>query len=196
MKWLALAFFLAGPFWETKAPADWTEAELETLLSDSPWAQMVQAPSAGKAPAVQVYLATAAPMEQAEHEAERRFRIKQPNEQPDEMTLEYRAWLNENRAKAIVVAVRIAKTQGIDIEQDVQRMQEECVMHVGRKKFKMIGHFPPTARDPYLRIAFPREVTAADKSVSFDLYVPGVPIPYRSAEFKPREMLVNGKFEI
>jgi hypothetical protein len=39
-------------------------------------------------------------------------------------------------------------------------------------------------------------VTAADKSVIFELYLPGVPIPYRSAEFKLRDMVMNGKLEI
>ena len=69
-------------------------------------------------------------------------------------------------------------------------------MIVGRKKYKMTGHFPPSAGDPYLRIAFPREVTAADKSVNFELYVPGVGIPFRSVEFRVKDMTVKGKLEI
>jgi hypothetical protein len=197
MKWLVLfACLAAAPFWESKAPADWTETELLTLLTDSPWAQMMQTPGQTPGPPVQVYLATAAPMQQAEQERERRYVSKRPNAVPDEMTLEYRAWLKENRDKSIVIAIGIPKIQGIDMEMDTQKMQEECVMHVGRKKFKMSGHFPPTASDPFLRIAFPREVTATEKSVTFDLYIPGVTIPYRSAEFKIRDMIVNGKLEI
>ena len=189
MKWLAVAFFLTAPFWETKAPADWTEEELQSLLTDSPWAQMSNAP--GDGPAVQVYLATAGPMEQAEQERERRFRRKRPNEQTDETTLEYREWLQENRANSIVVAIAVPK-----FDTDTQRMEEECLMRVGRKKFKMTGHFPPTAHDPFLRIAFPREVKASDKNLTFDLYLPGAPIPYRSVEFKVRDMVVGGKLEI
>lgn len=196
MKWAAIALFLAAPFWETKAPADWTERELETLLTDSPWAQMMQAPGKDPGPPVELYLATAAPMEQAEQERDRRYKRNRPNAVPDDMTLEYRAWLRENRGTAIVVAIGIAKRQGVDVEEDAKRMEDECVMRVGRKKFKMTGHFPPTASDPYLRLAFPREVTAADKSVIFELYLPGVPIPYRSAEFKTRDMVINGKLEI
>jgi hypothetical protein len=60
----------------------------------------------------------------------------------------------------------------------------------------MTGHFPPSAGDPYLRIAFPREVTANDKSVNFELYVPGVGIPFRSVEFRVKDMTVKGKLEI
>jgi hypothetical protein len=67
---------------------------------------------------------------------------------------------------------------------------------VGRKKFKMTGNFPPTERDPYLRIAFPREVQASDKTVTFELYVPGATPPYRSVEFKVKDMMVNGKLEM
>jgi len=69
-------------------------------------------------------------------------------------------------------------------------------MRIGKKKFKMTGHFPPSPRDPYLRLAFPREAQATDKSVVFDLYLPGVPIPYREVEFKVKDLLVNGKLEM
>lgn len=189
MKWAAVALFLAAPFWETKAPADWSEEELQSLLTDSPWAQLVAGQA--DAPPVQVYLATAAPLEKAELERERRYRRKRPNETPDDMTLEYRAWLRENRAAAIVLAVAVPKSG-----EDTQRMEDECVMRVGRKKFKMIGHFPPTGKDPYLRLAFPREVKAADKSVAFELYLPGVAMPYRAVEFRIKDMMVNGKLEI
>ncbi|HUA82902.1 MAG TPA: hypothetical protein VMB85_03520 [Bryobacteraceae bacterium] len=201
MKWLAVALVTmallgAAPFWETKAPADWTEDELITLFTNSPWAQMVEAPAGSPAPPVQVYLATAGPMQQGEAERDRRYRRKRPHEQTDEMTLEYRAWLRENGAQSIVLAIAIPKGQDALAEQDSQRMEDECVMHVGRRKFKMTGHFPPTGSDPYLRLAFPRQVKESDKSVSFDLYLPGVPIPYRSVEFRVKDMIMNGKLEI
>jgi hypothetical protein len=35
-----------------------------------------------------------------------------------------------------------------------------------------------------------------DKSLMFDLYVPGVPAPYRNAEFKLKDMVSNGKLEL
>jgi len=46
---VALLALLAAPFWEAKAPRDWSEEELRALLHDSPWAQ-----GADPAPAVQV----------------------------------------------------------------------------------------------------------------------------------------------
>jgi hypothetical protein len=33
------ALLLAADFWEKKAPEDWTNEEVETILTDSPWAQ-------------------------------------------------------------------------------------------------------------------------------------------------------------
>ena len=34
------AVLLAADFWEKKAPQDWTSEEVETILTDSPWAQV------------------------------------------------------------------------------------------------------------------------------------------------------------
>ena len=193
MKWLAVALFLAAPFWETKTPREWTEQELETLLTDSPWAAMVAAP--GDAPPVQVYLASAGPMQQAEAERIRR-QPRNGAKPPTDMDLEYQAWMRENRATSIVVAIAILRLNDGQLEEESQRMQDESVMRIGRKKFKMTGYFPPTAGDPYLRLAFPRKVAEADKNVRFDLYIPGAPMPYRSIEFKIRDMMVNGRLEI
>ena len=68
-------------------------------------------------------------------------------------------------------------------------------MKVGRKKYKMLGHFPPIPSDPYLRLVFPRVVTESDKSVIFELYLPGNG-PYHDAEFRVREMIYQGKLEM
>jgi len=196
MKWLPLVFLFAAPFWEAKAPVDWTEAELQELLTNSPWAQMMEAPSQAGSSSVQIFLATSTPIEQAEHQWDLRFTKKRPNEPANNANEEYQAWLSENRAKQIVIAVVVALPQALNDEQETRRMQDECVMRVGRKKFKMTGFFPPTAVDRYLRLAFPREVTANDKSVYFDLYLPGVPSPFRQAEFKVKDMLFKGKLEM
>src|SRR6185437_13885318 len=105
MSWVALVFLSVAPFWQTKAPADWTLDELKQLLTDSPWAQMVSAPGSADAPPIQVYFATAGPIEQAEHQ----WDLKRPDKEkarPQESTPDdYRAWLNENRASEIVLAV-------------------------------------------------------------------------------------------
>ncbi|HEX5431010.1 MAG TPA: hypothetical protein VFW83_03525, partial [Bryobacteraceae bacterium] len=67
----ALIFLMAAPFWEAKSPQNWTNQELQTMLTDSPWAQMVAGPgTAEPLPPVLVFIATAAPIEQAEQEQE------------------------------------------------------------------------------------------------------------------------------
>jgi hypothetical protein len=196
---LAMLLFLAASFWESKHPADWTDNELLILLTDSPWAQMVE-PSVKDTHGgpVQVYIASAAPMQAAEKERERRFIRKANGPVPPEspMDTEYRLWLEDNLAKQIVVAVRIPHAQDFNDGAQTKRMEDDTVMHVGHKKFKMTGSFPPTERDPYLRIAFPREVQATDKSVTFELYIPGATPPYRTVEFKVKDMMVNGKLEL
>jgi hypothetical protein len=199
MYWFLFLLSLATPFWETKAPADWSDIEIASLLTDSPWAQMVVTPGKNSAPPIQVYLATATPIEQAEQERNLRAeRKRSPNAKPveDQFAEEYRAWLEDNRATQIVVAVRITNNKGFFDEKEMRSMEQESVMHVGRKKFKMTGHFPPSASDPYLRMAFPREVTAGDKTVSFDLSLPGVEMPFRQIEFKVKDLMLRGKLEI
>jgi hypothetical protein len=191
MNWLALVLLFAAPFWASRPPAEWSETELETLFSESPWAQPLTGPR--NATGVIAYFATAKPMEEGEHELERRAKKKPP---PDPLLEEYRAWLNENRDTQIVLAIPIGENKAYSDAKETRRMEEECVMKVGRKKFKLTGHFPPTRGDAHLRLAFPREVTSADKSVSFDLYVPGIAIPFRSVEFQVKDLIVNGKLEM
>jgi hypothetical protein len=195
---LAMLLFLAASFWESKPPADWTDKELLILFSDSPWAQMVEASvKDSHGGPVQIYIASAGPMQLAEKERERRY-IRKGNGPPAEspMDTEYRLWLEDNLTKQLVVAVRIFSTKDFTDGAQTKRMEDETIMRVGRKKFKMTGNFPPTARDPYLRIAFPREVQATDKIVTFEIYAPGVTPPYRSIEFKVKDMIVNGKLEL
>jgi hypothetical protein len=194
MKYFALLFWLAAPFWETSAPADWTDGQLKGLLTDSPWAQFVGTAGNSPAPMIQVLIATAEPIEQGEVEWDRRFTKKKAG--PDLMKEEYRVWLQDHRASQIVLAISAGKNQQLSDESEIRRMEEQSVMIVGRKKYKMIGHFPPSEGDPYLRLAFPREVTVNDKMVTFELYVPGVGAPFRSAEFKVKDMIVKGKLEI
>jgi hypothetical protein len=194
MRYLALLFWLAAPFWETAAPADWSDAQLKRLLTDSPWAQLVGAMGSSSARPIQVLVATAGPIEHGEAEWDRRVSKKKAG--PGLMKEEYRAWLQENRASQIVLAISAGKSSDLADEGEIRRMKEQSVMIVGHKKYKMTGYFPPSEGDPYLRIAFPREVTANDKMVNFELYVPGVGIPFRSVEFKVKEMMVKEKLEI
>ena len=198
LSWTATPFWPDKPFWLDKPSVEWTDAELISLITDSPWAQMVPAPS-DKAPGMQLYLATAAPLDQAERERERRYRIRHPKtgeQAGDALVEEYRTWLEENRATQIVVAIGTGQAGAFSNEQETRQMEQECVMRIGRKRYKMTGHFPPSAGDPYLRLAFPRVATAADKTVTFDLYVPGVSMGARSAEFTVKDMMVKGKLEM
>lgn len=194
-----MLLMLSASFWETKAPADWTEEELLRLFTDSPWAQMVEASAQAEShgSAVEIFLATAGPMQDAEKERQRRY-VRKSNlpavESP--MDTEYRLWLEDNQATQIVLAVRIPRTKDFDDAGQVKRMEDQSIMRVGRKKYKMTGHFPPTANNVYLRMAFPRQVTESDKSIEFDLYLPGVTPPYRMVEFRVKDMVVKGKLEL
>lgn len=199
MHWLLLLLMLAAPFWESKGPADWTEEELERMLTDSPWAQVVAGSGSASAIGVRIFLATAAPMEEAERQKDLRWVRKHPQKDPpvkDELAEEYRLWLEDNRATQIVLAVLVIKAKAFFDEREIHQMEEESVMRIGKKKFKMTGHFPPTPTDPYLRLAFPRQVLLTDKTVSFELYLPGVASPFREAEFKVKDMVVKGKLEM
>jgi len=197
--WLLL---FAAPFWEAKPPQQWDDRELQQLLTDSPWAQ--QAEGVGKLSAgspVLVFFASAGPMQQAERERERRASLRRTAKggepaEPDPFTEEYRLWLEDNRATQIVVAVRIPNTDAFSDEREVHRMEQDSTLQVGRKKIKMSGHFPPSANDPYLRMAFPRQVQLSDKSIVLDLYLPGISIPYRQVQFALKDMVAQGKLEL
>ncbi|MGH9659708.1 MAG: hypothetical protein ACRD96_14260, partial [Bryobacteraceae bacterium] len=75
-------------------------------------------------------------------------------------------------------------------------MREESVMKVGRKRHKMTGYFPPTPSDPYLRLVFPRAAPASEKTIVFELYLPGQGNPFRQAEYLLKEMTVGGRLEL
>jgi hypothetical protein len=188
-------FLLADPYWVNKPPAEWSEPELLALLTNSPWAQPVDGPGPN-APAVEVYLATAGPMQLAEKERDRRIAVRRKPGTPIPENAEYRLWMEDNHATQIVLAVRIQNNKGFLDEREVKRMEEESTMRAGKKKIKLTGTFPPSEGDPYLRLAFPRQVDLSDKSLIFELYLPGVPSPFRNAEFKLKDMLVNGKLEL
>jgi hypothetical protein len=188
-------FLVVNPYWVSKPPAEWSEAELLALLTNSPWAQPVDGPGQN-APTVQVYLATAGPMQLAEKERDRRIAVRRKPGTPIPENTEYRLWMEDNYATQIVLAVRIQNNKGFLDEREVKRMEEESTMRAGKKKIKLTGTFPPSESDPYLRLAFPRQVDLSDKSLIFELYLPGVPSPFRNAEFKLKDMVVNGKLEL
>jgi hypothetical protein len=180
---LAALFFMAPPFWETKPPERWSAREIDAVRHDSPWAQNV-----GPEPKVLVYLATAGPIEDAEEEA--RLRAKDPLAEPDPDYLDY---LREHRGEHFVLAISDVTTGGLEKPGEERQMEEQTQMVIGRKTYKMIGHFPPTPADPVLRLVFPREAQPADKSVIFRLYLPGLPYPDRESEFRIKDLMYHGK---
>jgi hypothetical protein len=181
--WLALA---AAPFWETKTPAEWSEEQLHILLTDSPWAQAV---AKGESFA---FLATARPMQELEREIWRR-RQKKGSEPPDP---EFTDFLAQDQGRHIVLAISYTNAKPLADAVESKRMEEQSVLKVGKKKYKMTGQFPPTPMDPYLRLVYPREIGPNDKSLVFELYLPGTSGTYQMVEFRTKELLYHGKPEM
>lgn len=181
-----LLFFFAQPFWQAKAPDDWTLKEIATLRAASPWAQTI-----GPAPPVLVYLATAAPIEEAESEL--RVRSKGVMREPDP---DYAAFITAHRDQNFVVAIPYPNLSKLGKAEEERAFEEQTVMLIGKKKVKMAGHFPPTPSDPVLRIIFPREVRPTDKTVIFRLSLPGIEFAERDAEFHVKDLMYRGKLEM
>ncbi len=134
-------------------------------------------------------------MRAAETERERRAKDKSPADE-DPTAEEYAEFLRTNSGKYIVLAVGVPNASALDDPKEVKRMERDCVLTVGKKKYPLTGHFPPTAADPWLRLVFPRAVTAADRTLRFDLYLPSVGEPYRFAEFRVEELKYRGRLEM
>jgi hypothetical protein len=200
MPYIAFLFLMfAASFWQEKTPADWTDVELSEFFVDSPWAQ-ASAATRTSAPGVpvQVYIATADIVVEAEKEHAKRIkaRRKPGTEKEDPLAEEYQAWLEDNRATQIVLAIRIGANPKLSDQTEIKHMEDDSFIQVGRRKLKMTGHFPPSSQDPYLRMAFPREPLGDEKTVTFGLYVPGLPLPFREVQFKLKDLMVNGRPEL
>jgi hypothetical protein len=181
--WLAL---VAAPFWETKPPEQWSEEQLLRLLTDSPWSQGVE--KTGKV----AFLATAQPMRDAERELARRRKGQGAGAGDSE----YAEFLSQDSGKSIVLAVAYPDQRPLADAAEARKMEEESILRIGRKKHHMTGHFPPTPSDPYLRMVFPREVGPNEKSLVFELYLPGTGSGYGMAEFRLKELVYRGKAEM
>ncbi|MEO8132104.1 MAG: hypothetical protein ABI822_33720 [Bryobacteraceae bacterium] len=209
MIWLALATLLfADSFWQTKPVTEWTDVELSKFLADSPWAQMAAQPgkaqvgkNEGNTTPVQIYLATAGPVVKALAERDRRIELRRPGTAKalaeDPLSEERALWIADHREGYVIVAARVGNNNAFSSEEETRRMEKDSVMDLGRIKAKVSATFPPTRTDPHVYLAFPREpVTASDKDLSFELYLPGVPGPYRMVTFKLKDMVVDGKLEM
>lgn len=177
---------VAAPrFWETKPPEQWTDQELEFMLTESPWAQ---AEMPGRQP---VFLASARPVREAEEQ--RHLRWERRNETgPGEE--DYRTYIARNPGKHIVVAVHAGIDEFTD-PKEIKMMEKECYLRVGKKKIRMVGHFPPTPWDPYLRMLFPRVPLKGLKSLNIGLYLPGLLRPFRDVEFFLKDLEYRGQVE-
>jgi hypothetical protein len=187
-----LLLLSARPFWEAQPAAEWTDAELRQMLAESPWAQ-----TTGPAPVVTVILATAQPIEEAEAERVRR-RNAHPvtgarRAMPD---IDYLDYVRRHRDEHFVLAIPYSTLAGLGRADEEKRMEEQCSMRVGKRRYGILGHFPPTPSDPVLRLIFPRVVTVADKSVSFELFLPGTTHPARLVEFRVKDLMYKGKLEL
>lgn len=190
LHWVFLLGALAAPpFWEAKPPVEWNALEIEQMLADSPWAQTATQP---RAPGVQVFLASARPVREAEAERARRKKIPRDSEGE----IEYAEYLATNEGKVIVLALAIPDPMALANAAEARAFEEESRLRAGRKKFKMEGHFPPAGEDPYLRLAFPRPDLQGLKELVFELYVPGVPAPYRTAVFELKRLVYRGALEL
>ena len=180
MIWLLL--LALDPFWVTKPVQDWTDLQIASLLSDSPWGTMAEDTAGGTLGAVRVSLSSAKPIRLAEQELLRRS--------SGELDPELEDLLNQ---KVLIVAVPVAKLEIFAQSRETKAMEDESFMVVGKKKIKPAGHLPPTPTDPTVRLVFPRPDLAGVKELRFELYLPGVPGNYRNARFYPRDMVFKGE---
>jgi hypothetical protein len=185
----ALLMASAAPFWDSKPPADWSIDEVQILLTNSPWAQLVEAGKSNPAPSVQAYVASAAPLVAAED----RLRAAKNLKSDDPSWQEYRDYLVDNAGKSIVLAIRAVKPDAFLDNSETKHMEDESYLRIGKRKYRTTGHFPPSSTDPFVRLVFPREVQPGDRNLIFDLYVPGVGSPYRRAEFALKDMVYRGQ---
>jgi hypothetical protein len=185
----ALLIASAAPFWDSKPPAGWSIDEVQILLTNSPWAQLVDAGKTNPAPSVQVYVASAAPMLAAED----RLRAAKKLKTDDPSWQEYRDYLVDNTGKSIVLAIRALKPEVFLDNSEIKHMENESYLRIGKRKYRVTGHFPPSSTDSFARLVFPHEVQPGDRNLIFDLYVPGVGSPYRRAEFTLKEMVYHGQ---
>jgi hypothetical protein len=193
-----LAMLFAAPFWETREPRQWTDEELQELMTDSPWAQTTTFNQEHEVP---VYIASAKPLREAEAESLRRYTSLQEKLRKQQVTdlgarSEYEAYLAENEGKVIVIGIRNPNLKALAEAEESKHMEEESRLKAGRKVYRLSGHFPPAGADPVLRLVFPRPDLSGVKDLHFELYIPGVTGPYREAVFRVKDLRFKGSIEM
>jgi hypothetical protein len=190
MRWALYLLFLA-PFWETKPAADWSAGEVKQMFRVSPWAQAaVPQSDTGGEKDVYVYLGSALPMREAEEQ-----RWKQGKKEADTVADEYQSWIKANAGKYIVLTVEAPRSLEFSEGEEVKVMQKETSLHVDKRRYKLAMYFPPSSSDDRLRFAFPREISARDKKLRFEFYVPSIRGQFREAEFNLIDLKYKGQPE-
>lgn len=175
----------APPFWETKDPSTWTIGEANTLLNESPWAQ--QAVTGPQGEAVRVYIATADPIIAAED----RVRAARKDPESDPLWEEYRDYLRENTGKYIIIAVAVSKPEAFTEADEVKQMLKQTKLQMGKRTAQLVGHFPPSSTDPYVRFVFERDVRPGDSALRLQFALPGLSKLYY-AEFRLKDLNYRG----
>jgi len=184
-----LLLLLAQPFWEQRPPEQWTAAEIDSLRTNSPWAQWV-----GQVSPVTVFLATALPIEHAE--AELRLRFKKNRGAMGEPDPDYVDYLRQHRAEVFILGVAYPPLPSFGKAGEDKIMEEQTALVIGRKQYQILGYFPPSPSDPVLRLVFPRVVKPTDKELVFRLYFPGLNFPEREAVFVVKDLMYQGKLQM
>ncbi len=182
---VSILMFPNGPFWEALPPGEWTGGQIAALLAESPWVSSQEG--------AHIFLASAKPIREAEIE---RWTRRQPEDElaAQEYTesSEYIEFIRDNADDYIVLAVHIPYPQYLLSPKDTKAMENRCFLVTGGKRHKLVGHFPPTPGDRYLRLVFPRLIDPSTREFHFRLYVPGVPNPYRRVEFLTENLTYHG----
>ncbi|MGH9672950.1 MAG: hypothetical protein ACRD44_07180 [Bryobacteraceae bacterium] len=174
-----------NPFWEKKPVAEWTFEELNQFLTSSPWAK-----SAG----TRIYLATARHVREAEALLKKK---RPPKDTPDDpVGSDYEDFLAESPGKYIVLAALLPRPDAMMDAAAAARVEEKTVMKIGKRKYHLAGHFPPSISDPHLRLVFPRDIRPGDRIVEFELYLPSVPESYRLIFFELKNLHFQGRLEL
>lgn len=192
---LLLALLMGTPYWEKKQVKEMNDEELMGMVQESPWGQTTLFQNGSP---MAVYLATSKPMREAEAEMMRRYSLRRPQPAPVEgpsAREEYETFLRENDGKVIVIAILNPSQKAISDAAEMRHLEENSALKVGKKKWKMTGHFPPASTDPVLRLVFPRPEELG-KEIAFDLYLPGATGPYRQIVFKIKDLMYRGKLEL
>jgi len=174
-----------GPrFWESRPPEEWTRAEVERLLSDSPWAQSSD---------IRVYIASAEPVRRAEMLWKDWLKADPGAEARVVAEDDYEDFLRQHPGEHIIVGVALPNALGTPDPREVAEMEKKSRIKLDKRKYAMLAFFPPTPGDPVLRMVFPRKFTGDEKKLTLELYLPVIRLPYRNFEFPVSALEWKGK---